>query len=164
MLALTLGASFALLVAGSALADTQSGRIVGKDATARTLTIETDGGDRFAYRVDSTTQLTRNGNRIDLGGLQVGDRVEVTSDMQANADDPAARMASRVEVQAAPAGTAAAPGDADDMNTRTAQADLDRDDRVAERRLPSTASPLPLIGLAGLVSAAGGLALRRTRR
>jgi hypothetical protein len=165
LLGLSLGASLAVLVAGAAQADMQSGEVVGKDTTRKTLTIETDAGTRYVYRVDETTQLMQEGDRIDLGQVDIGDRVQVSAPDPASAAEVRERIASRVEVQSA-AGTAAADraddpmARADDPETRRmAQAD-----DAESRRLPSTASPLPMIGVVGMAAAGAGLLLRRMRR
>jgi hypothetical protein len=120
------------------------------------------------YRVDETTQLMQEGDRIDLGQVDIGDQVQVSAPDPASAGEVRERIASRVEVESA-AGTAAADraddpmARADDPETRR-MAQADRSDDAESRRLPSTASPLPMIGVVGMAAAGAGLLLRRMRR
>jgi hypothetical protein len=85
--------------------------------------------------------------------------VEVTSfqtPAAATAAAPAAPPAARAEIQ-----QPAAPPPADPA---PAQPEPPRQIARAETELPQTASPLPLAGVAGLVSLAGALGLRLLRR
>lgn len=177
-LALVLGACLALLVAAGASADMEhSGRIVQIDAADQTFTIETQDGERSVFRVDSTaTRLERDGEPFAMGDLEVGDRVTVYVPDDASGTEPVAARVAVTDDTVPATPPAAEPREprsmsdrtnpADDEPQRVAQADpmRDSDDTGRADRLPSTAGPLPLVGLAGAVALAAGLLARRLRR
>ena len=66
-----------------------------------------------------------------------------------------------VNAEASPGDSGDAPGEAG-ADDRT-DAVFDPRERAAPAELPSTASPLPLAGLAGLLALAGGVAVRMRR-
>jgi hypothetical protein len=161
----------ALLLAGAAwAADEETGKVVSIDAAAGTFTLETDDGDRIAYRTEPSTRLQRDGTTVQLGDVDLGARVEVTAP---EAEGTAPRMASEIElVDATDAGTrmggeaevAAEAGPRGAGVRADADVDVDDDDRLARSELPRTAGPLPLIGLLGVSAVVAGLLIRRLRR
>lgn len=171
----------ALLLATAAwAADQETGKVISVDAAANTFTIQTDGGDRIVYRTEGSTRMLRDGAAVQIGDLAVGTRVEVTAP---EAEGMAPRTASQVDLVAAAdvpgagarmGGEAAVGAEAGRAGVR-ANADVDVDagggappreeTRTAQaNRLPSTASPLPLLGLLGASGVTAGLFLRRLRR
>jgi hypothetical protein len=169
-------ASAALLLGSSvAGAETLMGRVVAKDVTANTLTIQTDAGQEVVLQTRGAA-IRAEGADVNLDRVQVGDRVRVEAD-DATAGAGAQRAATDVEVTTAAAATApdtgAMPETADrpqtgDMPETADVDDPDMDRRAASddqrmARLPDTAGPLPLIGLAGAAALLAGLALRRMR-
>lgn len=140
-----------LLVATAAFAaEEETGRIVSIDPVAGTFSIETDDGDRILYRAEPSTRMMRGGATVELGDLAVGTRVTVSA---AEAEGSGPRLASQVTFAAA---------DADDAGTRTTG--QTGDPEASGERLPSTASPLPLIALLGAGAVAAALLFRRMRR
>ena len=177
-LALVLGACLALLIAAGVSAEMErTGRIVQIDAAGQTFTIETQEGEQHVFRVDSSdTRLERDGEPFAMGDLEVGDRVTVYVPDDATGAEPVAARVAVTEDTVPATPPAAEPREprsmsdrtdpADDEPQRVAQADpmRDSDDRDRADRLPSTAGPIPLIGLAGAVALAAGLLARRLRR
>jgi hypothetical protein len=164
-----------LLGASLASAETLMGRVVAKDVATNTLTIQTDAGEQVVLQT-SGAAIRAEGADVQLDRVQVGDRVRVETD-DAMGETGAQRAATAVEVT--PAATAATPGaetpeaagtetgTAESARTDTAATEADEMDEPADEgrfaRLPDTAGPLPLIGLAGLAALAAGFVLRRSR-
>jgi hypothetical protein len=172
-----------LLLAATAWAET--GTITSVDSSGNTFTVRTDDGERITFRADPSTRILRDGNTIQLRELATGTRVVVPAP---EAEGTAQRTASRVELvqnegEAGTSGRVGASGEVGDTRVRgdaavgaqanppavSARGDLDvdrdDDDRLArsDPRLPSTASPLPLIGLLGAGTLAAGVLIRRLR-
>ena len=143
------GLGLALSLAGDARAAQLEGRVVDTDAATRVVAVQTDDGRRFEYRLDAATQVREDGSAASFDAIDVGERVTISSDASpAAAAQPV--LATQVDVDAVrPAG---APAGEDANETRS------------ERRLPDTASPIPVLGLAGAGALVAGLALRRGRR
>ena len=109
-------------------------------------------------------KLYRNGVEVSLGQFRPGDRLSativtdgppetITESQVAAMVDPAARPAPVAAAPPAPA-PAPAPARAPDPEPAAAPADS----------LPSTASPVPLIGILGVLSLAAAFTLRSIRR
>ena len=147
---LTGGLALALLVATVAQAVTTSGNVISTNPSTNLVTIETDDGQRFSIQSNDTTTFQHEGATMKLGDLQPGARITVTSSEPASLGG--ALAATHVEIDqmaaAAPVVVAAAeypePYEAD--------------------RLPSTATPLPFVALAGTASILAGIGLRLRRR
>jgi hypothetical protein len=134
-------------------ADLETGNVVSIDPVANTFTIETDGGSRIAFHTTATaTRMTRDEIVISLGDLTAGTRVRVTAD-DAVGTEP--RHASRVEL---------IDTEPTDVSDTSADDQSDGSQLASNDRLPSTASPLPLIGLLGSGGMLAGLILRKLRR
>lgn len=141
---------------------TLSGTVVSSSSTQ--LVIDTATGQR-TFDVDASSNLP--------AGLAVGSRVDVDYHELAGGRMHAAtvRMSSAAPTTPTAETTSPTTPTTTDMPrttapaTGTGMAATDDDDDDAPQRatgsLPRTASPLPLLGLAGLAALAGGLALRR---
>ena len=146
---LTSGMALAFLVAGTAQAATTSGKVVARDVTTDTLTIETDKGQRYTFQTNADTVIENEGAALEPEDIQPGALVTVTT-----AETPSGPTLATTRVQIdqmvaeAPAVVAAVsdpePGRAD--------------------RLPSTATSLPLVALAGAASILAGIGLSLRRR
>ena len=156
---------------GVAGAETLTGKVLSKDGTGNTVTIQTDGGQEVKLRTSDAT-IRSEGMDIGLDRLQVGDRVRVEAGA-ASAEAGTERVATSVEVMTVAAAAEEMRTQATDPTREPAPIGTARsvetdepsatgeDRRLA--RLPDTAGPFPVIGLLGLVAVAGGVALRRTR-
>ncbi len=80
----TLALAIGLLAATatSAALRTISGTVVAKDLAHNTVTVETDTGERLLFRTLPTTLLKqKDGTVLSTTAVEVGDRVEVSSDV-----------------------------------------------------------------------------------
>jgi hypothetical protein len=123
---------------GSVVLLTENGTVV--SSTATSLVIRTEGGQEKAFVVDAYSDIPPT--------LSVGARVTVES--QALADG-------RYQLTKV---TTGATGTGSGMETTP----MSDDPSTSAQELPGTASPLLLMGLAGLVAIGGGLGLRRAFR
>lgn len=144
---LTSGMALAFLVAGTAQAATTSGKVVERDVTTDTLTIQTDNGQRHTFQTNADTVIENKGAALQLEDLQPGAQVTVTT-----TETPLGTtlVTTRVQIDQM-AGEA--------PMVVAAVSEPDRADR-----LPSTATSLPLVAFAGAVSILAGIGLSLRRR
>jgi LPXTG-motif cell wall-anchored protein len=163
------GVAAALVLATPSAAETQMGKVVAKDPTTRTFTIETDAGERMIFTTAAGTTFEAEGQPAQLDTIDIGDRVRVTAEAAAAGEQ---RAATRVEVEGAASAAArdedmgageTAAGEEMETAAVEAEEDMDEGERVASR-LPATGSPLPLIGVVGAASLGLGVALGGLRR
>jgi hypothetical protein len=135
---------------------TITGTVVSSSSTS--LVIRTESGEQKTFVVDDTSTIP--------SGLAAGARVSVRYTSQEGGQ---MRVASVARETGARAETTREPG-VMERGTATGTA-ADRGtgagaeaEQGAGERLPETASPLPLVALAGALSAAAGLALRARKR
>jgi hypothetical protein len=123
---------------------TVSGKVVSSSSSQ--LVIRTDDGRQMTFNVDSTSTVP--------AGLRDDARISVRYHELAGGTFHAAN----VTTTAAPTTTT--------PETRTDMPQEPATTAAAEptRELPATASPLPLVGLSGLLALAGGLGARALRR
>jgi hypothetical protein len=145
----------------AAAAQTGSGRVISSTPTA--IVIEDTAGTRRTYIVDAESSVPSGlaaGTMVEIefhpldGGRFHAARVTTTA-----APEPVTQPA---PTQAVPRTTAPPPAD-----SMPAPAPAPMDTTTSggtSRPMPATASPLPLVGLIGLGSLAGGLAARVLRR
>ena len=124
---------------GSVVMITETGTVV--SSTATSLVIKTEGGQEKAFVVDAYSDIPAT---LDVGAM-------VTVESQALADG-------RYQVTKV---TTGATGTVPDTGTTGTTA---TDPYNTAQELPGTASPLLLVGLAGLAAIGGGLGLRRAFR
>jgi hypothetical protein len=144
---------------------TISGKVISSSSTS--LVIETDTGTRQTFVVDAQSNLP--------SALTPGSRISVDYHTLSGGTYHAAR-ATTLSAAAAPAqpttearpveptttpDTTPAPVDTTPDTSSTMGTTTDTDTSKTTRRMPATASPLPLVGLVGLASLAAGAALRR---
>jgi hypothetical protein len=139
-----------------------SGKVVSSSPTQ--LVIETDSGERMTFMVDTVSDVPMT--------MTAGDRVNVTYSTNDTGKYRAAIVRSN---------TATMPPSDSDRNSNvdrnypnpnaTPSDDVNRtgsrtamNEPAHDRTLPRTASPLPLIALAGLLSLGAGLSLRVAAR
>jgi hypothetical protein len=167
------GGAIALLVGMGADAATTSGKVVVTDELANSITIQSEDGKRFVFTRNDATKIEHNGASVALGQIPKDSRVTVTTD-QAPSDPLMPMLASRVEVEemavaASTSGSApstvqvGSAGKAGEQPIHTAQVES-ADTERSPKRLPKTATPLPLLTVCGAGSLASGLALRLRRR
>ena len=142
---LTSAFALALLVATAAQAVTTSGDVISTNVETKVVTIQSDSGQRFSVQSTDATTFQHEGAMSQLRDLQPGARITVTSAEPATLGG--ALAATHVEIDRM-AGTAP---------VTVAAADLPAD------RLPSTATPLPLVAVSGTISMLAGLGLRLRR-
>ena len=88
---LALAAGLVAATASSAALKTVSGTVTAKDVGNETVMVETDTGERLLFRTLPTTVLKgRDGSVLPITSLDVGDRVEVASDVTAEITPPVA--------------------------------------------------------------------------
>jgi hypothetical protein len=151
---------------------TASGTVVSSSATQ--IVIKTADGKQMTFVVDSDSNAPANlsqGSPVsvryhDMNGTLHAANVSATGAGSAATDTTATTTANR-------AGTTSTTGadarvDAQDTTRPTTPSDttgtVAEDTDTGSRRMPATASPLPLIGLSGLLALAGGLGARVLRR
>lgn len=158
-------AALALAVAAMAqTAQTVNGTIV--SSTPVQVVIKTGDGRQMTFTIDAQSSVP--------SGLAEGNPVTVTYHDMGGGTLHAAQVTR--STGAAPSTTANPPSTTTDTgtysNTTRTTAPAAQEPMESTRaagahrghRMPHTASPLPLIGLAGLLSLTAGLALRATRR
>jgi len=141
VLALALGGLVAAQDApppGEASTTTETGTVVSSSPTE--LVIEAEGGARHRFEVDTRTVVS--------GELKPGTRVSVEYAPLSGQR----RLATRVSTAGGPSSGTSALGSSDEPGG------------TADPELPATASPIPLVGLVGLVALAGAVTLRLWRR
>jgi hypothetical protein len=113
-----LAIGFGLFAAAAAIAagDAIEGRVVGKDVATNTIIVDTETGQHLTFTTAPTTTLQRrNGEALTLSNVEVGDRVEITSDALHAATPVATRVVVLVPVVP---GITVAPG-TDRVNDQT---------------------------------------------
>ena len=130
---------------------TVSGRVEGINYGKRTITVLGDqSGQRFTYAVPEGTRVTVGGEGTRLGYIQRGDHVTLRFKQEGEG-----RQVARVRV----------PAPATPLAARRVQAAPAAVAQTAPRtQLPRTASPLPLLGLLGVLSMLVAGSLRLSRR
>lgn len=142
--ALVTGIALAFL-ATAAYAATTTGVVVSTDDSTNVVTIRTEDGRQFSFLKNDATTFDPAGTAASFAELEAGDRITVTSEMAPS--DPSVQLtATQLRIDA-PIAVAA--------NVTT--------DETANR-LPSTATPLPLVALAAVGSILAGIGLRPRRR
>jgi LPXTG-motif cell wall-anchored protein len=153
-LALAVAAWSGLPAAADAPLVTVTGTVV--SLVDEVLVVSTDKGN-LTFDLDKSTEMPAN--------IAVGNRITVWYDSDDKVED---KMDAR-KIAMAPASTPAPSPVTPSPSTtppptstpQTSTTNYDADD---SNELPATASPLPLMGLAGLVTLAGGLLLRKRAR
>jgi hypothetical protein len=128
---------------------TISGTVLSRDADH--IVVQTEKGN-LSFDVDTETQMP-------AGALEVGSRITIWYD----SDDKTTDKMDARKIEFMPAETQAATPPAstpaEEPSTETAV-----ETRTEEQQLPSTASPLPLVGSLGTLSLMAGALLLRRRR
>ena len=165
--AMALATGLAAQTPSETAAQTASGKVISSTPTA--IVIEDATGTRTTYIIDSASTVPSGlaaGSRVDIefhpleGGKFHTSRVTLLpADTATTSTAPAQTVTQPAPTQAAPAET---PMTETPMTDTTAPATTA--DTGSTGRMPATASPLPLVGLIGLGSLAGGLAARVLRR
>jgi type IV secretory pathway VirJ component len=142
-------AALALAVPLMAQAEkTTSGKVV--SSTPEQIVVQTDDGSQMTFKVDAQSTVPT--------GMNAGSRVTVTYHELAGGMFHAARVAptdTGTSATTPPTTTTTAQEPTPESTSTTGS---------SGRRMPATASPLPLVGLAGLLSLTAGLGLRALRR
>ena len=146
---MTSGMALAFLVAGTAQAATTSGKVVARDVTTDLVTIQTDDGQRYTFQTNSDTVIENEGDAVQLEDLQPGALVTLTS---AETPSGSTQVTTRVQIDQM-------AGEAPVVVAAASDPEPSRADR-----LPSTATPLPLVALAGGASILAGIGLSLRRR
>jgi hypothetical protein len=137
-----------------------------KQVTGSSIIVQTDQGFKSFNQGDVDkrgVKLVRDGQPARLSDLSVGDRLSATI---ITSKPP--RVVTEKEVEAtlarAPAAPAASPSAAASPASPPAPASTVAGGAATTRRLPKTASPMPLLGLVGGLSIVLALALGTARR
>jgi hypothetical protein len=142
------------LVAYDLAASSIEGRIVEIDSAAQTMVIESDTGTRLNLVADPQTVILQANDSKRLADLRTGDRVRVSYTTAAGTN-----TATDIDIV-----MVASPPASDTYARNTNTADMDRDTAYeGADRLPQTASPLPLVGLVGVLLLGLGIAVRVVR-
>jgi hypothetical protein len=154
LLALTLALAVVTLTSLPVLADAPlvsiTGTVVSRDDEV--LVVSTDRGN-LTFDLDKSTEMPAT--------LPVGSRITVSYDSD---DDPADRMdARRIVMAPAPPTTVApvTPAPVTPVAPAPEATTQETPEEEEQEELPSTASPLPLVGGAGLLALAGSYLLRK---
>jgi hypothetical protein len=107
-----------------------TGKVVATDASAQTLSIETETGDRIMFKTDDATKFKAAGKPIELDRVAVGSNVKV----DASLSDEAGLIATSVEVQDRAGKTPPVSAPAQ-RTTPTPQS------RTPDRALPNSSAP-----------------------
>jgi hypothetical protein len=146
--ALVAGIALAFL-ATAAYAATTTGVVVSTDDSTNVVTIRTEDGRQLSFLKNDATTFDPAGTAASFADLEPGDRITVTSDLAPS--DPAVQLtATQLRIDA-PIAVAA--------NDTTGDSEME-----TASRLPSTATPLPLVALAAVGSILAGIGLRLRRR
>jgi len=150
--ALMMGIALALL-ATAANAVTTTGVVVSTDASTNVLTIRTDDGRQLSFLRNDATSFDPIAAGARFGDLREGAKITVTTD-QTPSDPTVQLTATRLQIDetVAEAPLAVAANDASDES-----------EMASANRLPSTATPLPLVALAAAGSILAGIGLRSRR-
>ena len=137
-------------------AKTTSGKVV--SSTPGQVVVQTDDGSQMTFKVDAQSTVPT--------GLSAGSRVTVTYHELAGGMFHAASVAVSDAGTSPTMNTQEAPPPRPATTTTTAQEPMPERTTTTPTpgRMPATASPLPLVGLAGLLSLTAGLGLRALRR
>lgn len=138
-----------------------TGTVVSVDAQNNQLTVRDEQGQEHMVKVETGTQIASDtGESIRLEQLSSGDRVTLTV-----RQEQGQMMASRIEVQKAERAGLAERREGAERPEAGAEAGIEGP-AGAERaeRLPETATPLPLLGLIGLLLLAAGTLINRISR
>ena len=137
-------------------AKTTSGKVV--SSTPEQVVVQTDDGSQMTFKVDAQSTVPT--------GLSAGSRVTVTYHELAGGMFHAASVAPSDAGTSPTMNTQEAPPPRPATTTTTAQEPMPERTTTTPTpgRLPATASPLPMVGLAGLLSLTAGLGLRALRR
>lgn len=131
------------------------------------IVVRQDGKPRKYTEADVTrrkAKLYRNGVEVSLGQFRPGDRLSATIVTDGPPETVTeSQVAAMVNPAAKPAPVAAAPPPPAPAPT-AAPAPAPEPMAAPAETLPKTASPVPLIGLVGMLSLAAGFALRSIRR
>jgi LPXTG cell wall anchor motif len=146
---LTSGMALAFLVAGTAQAVTTSGKVVSRDVTTDMLTIQTDNGQRYTFQTNGDTVFKSEGDAVKLEDLQPGALITVTT---AETPSGSTQVTTLVQVDQM-------AGKSPMVVAAVSEPEPSRADR-----LPSTATRLPLVALAGAASILAGIGLSLRRR
>lgn len=168
---------------------TASGTVVSSSATQ--IVIKTADGKQMTFVIDSDSNAPANlsqGSPVsvryhDMNGTLHAANVSATGGGSAATDTTATGTPSTGTTGSTPPGTSATTAnragttsttgadarvDAQDTTPPTTPSDttgtVAQDADTGSRRMPATASPLPLIGLSGLLALTGGLGARVLRR
>jgi len=136
-------------------AATTTGVVVSTDSSTNVVTIRTEDGRQFSFLRNDATTFDPAGAAASFADLEPGTRVTVTSDQAPS--DPTVQLTAtqlRIDERVAEAPIAVAANDTMDESTNEKMAS----------RLPSTATPLPLVALAAVGSILAGIGLRLRRR
>ena len=146
--ALVAGIALAFL-STAAYAAMTTGVVVSTDDSTNIVTIRTEDGRQLSFLKNDATTFDPAGTAASFAELEAGDRITVTSD-QAPSDPAVQLTATRLRIDA--------PIDV--------AANVTSDDSALEMptRLPSTATPLPLLAIAAMGSLLAGIGLRLRRR
>lgn len=158
---------------------TASGTVVSSSATQ--IVIKTADGKQMTFVIDSDSNAPANlsqGSPVsvryhDMNGTLHAANVSATGAGSATTDTTGSTLPGTSATTANRAGTTSTTGadarvDAQDTTPPTTPSDttgtVAQDADTGSRRMPATASPLPLIGLSGLLALTGGLGARVLRR
>ncbi len=135
--------------------------VISVDAANNQLTVRDEQGQEHAVKVETGTQIESDaGEEIRLEQLGSGDRVTLTV-----REEQGQMMASRIEVQRGERAGVAERREGAERPERGAEAGLEGPAGAErEERLPETATPLPLLGLIGLLLLAAGVLINRIGR
>jgi hypothetical protein len=154
---------------------TASGTVVSSSATQ--IVVQTADGRRMTFVIDADSNAPSNLQQGSPVTVRYHDMNGTLHAANVTAGSPTGTAADRTRPAADPTGndartTPVAPQDATDpagaqrepTTGTTATRAEDQDQTTGTTRMPATASPLPLMGLSGLIALAGGLGARALRR
>ncbi|PYQ16965.1 MAG: hypothetical protein DMF80_03000 [Acidobacteria bacterium] len=163
-----------LVLAVPAMAQTDktvSGKVV--SSTSDQLVIQTDEGRQMTFKVDTQSTVPsalQAGNRVsvnyhELAGGNYHAASVSTTDMGTGATNPNPAYANpNANPNANPAYPSANTGTTPSTAQEPMREETGTKARRGTRRMPATASPLPLMGLAGLFALSAGLGVGIWRR
>jgi hypothetical protein len=131
------------------------------------------GTERYEWQNASDMTIVKDGQVVDAASIHVGDRITGMIVQKAGPTSTAkfemakaepAKPAEKPAPAAKPAAKAAEPAPAAKAESAPAPAPAAEPAPARHKKLPKTATPLPLLELAGALSMAAGMGLRRLRK
>ncbi len=142
--------------------ETASGTVVSTDS--RNITVRTDSGQQMSFTIDPSSSgipsNVRTGSRVNVTYTTSADGTYRASDVMLSSDPGSSSTGSSSSSSGSTSGSGMNKSSSMSGTTESSGATSASE----SEHLPRTASPLPLIGITGLIALGGALAFRLSQR